>query len=218
MLFLTRRLSYESETMEISKSSEFERDTSKESRECSLRRVRSIVEREIVDSYYMYRGLACRSLRSFDEAEEVIQTFALKAIERTEQLRDVRAVRGWLRRIFQTTLIDYCRQRSGRKRREVPFDDQLHDKPVETTASDVVDPAGVVIKLLPRLKPEYADIVHRIDLLDRSRSQTADELGISVNNLTVRLHRARAAVRTQLTFAGCADIRRTEIPLDAIAA
>ena len=163
-------------------------------------RARKGIEREIVDSLPFYRRLALCRLRSLSDAEDVTQAFALKALERADQLRDPLAVRGWLRRVFETTLVDYCRGRGRRREREIPFDPHLHDKIEHGDIQDQpsFDPAHVVAKLLPRLKPEYADIVRKMDLLDRPRSDVAGELGITVNNLTVRLHRARSALRDQI--------------------
>ena len=159
-----------------------------------------VIEREIVDSLPFYRRLALRRLRSLSDAEDVAQAFALKALERADQLRDPLAVRGWLRRVFETTLVDHCRGRGRRREREIPFDLHLHDKIEHGDGADQppFDPEHVVARLLPRLKPEYADIVRKMDILDRPRSDVAGELGITVNNLTVRLHRARSALRDQI--------------------
>jgi RNA polymerase sigma-70 factor (ECF subfamily) len=52
--------------------------------------------------------------------------------------------------------------------------------------------------LLPTLKPEYAEILQRVDLQDSALTEVASELGISQNNATVRLHRARQALKRQL--------------------
>jgi RNA polymerase sigma-70 factor (ECF subfamily) len=53
-------------------------------------------------------------------------------------------------------------------------------------------------RLLPTLKPEYADIIRRADILGETRDGLAEALGISQNNLTVRLHRGRQALRKRL--------------------
>lgn len=174
-------------------------------------RARKAIEREIVDGLPFYRRLAQRRLRSRNDAEDVVQAFALKALERADQLRDPLAVRGWLRRIFETTLVDHCRGSGRRREREISFDMHLHDKIERADCPDPApfDPGQVVAKLLPRLKPEYAEIVRKMDLLDRPRSEVAGELGITVNNLTVRLHRARSALRDQICLA--------DVPATAIA-
>ena len=52
--------------------------------------------------------------------------------------------------------------------------------------------------LLPTLKPEYAEILRRVDLLGEPRQQVAAALGVTVNNVTVRLHRARQAIKRAL--------------------
>ena len=158
------------------------------------------VEHELVARLPIYRRMAAQRLRSLVEAEEVAQAFALRALERAEQLREPLAVRGWLRRIFETTLIDHCRRSSSRRSREIPFDAQLHDRADESApvAATVADPARVVVSLLPRLRPEYAEVIRQVDLMERSHAEAAGTLGITVNNLTVRLHRARGALRTQL--------------------
>lgn len=158
------------------------------------------VEHELVERLPIYRRMAAQRLRSFVEAEEVVQAFALRALERAEQLREPLAVRGWLRRIFDTTLVDHCRRSTGRRSREVPFEVQLHDRADEAEAAPamVADPAGVVVGLLPRLKPEYAEVIRQVDLMERSHAEAAGTLGITVNNLTVRLHRARGSLRAQL--------------------
>jgi RNA polymerase sigma-70 factor (ECF subfamily) len=52
--------------------------------------------------------------------------------------------------------------------------------------------------VIPTLKPEYADIVGEIELRERSIADVAREKGLTANNATVRLHRARAALRRRL--------------------
>lgn len=160
---------------------------------------RRLVEAELVARLPFYRRMAAQRLRSLAEAEEVAQVFALKALERAGQLREPLAVRGWLRRIFETTLIDHCRRAGGRRTREVPYDAQLHDRAEPEPARDApAEAAAIVVGLLPRLKPEYARAIEQIDLKERSRAEAARDLGVTTNNLTVRLHRARAALRSQL--------------------
>jgi RNA polymerase sigma-70 factor (ECF subfamily) len=51
---------------------------------------------------------------------------------------------------------------------------------------------------LPTLKPEYAELLRRVDLEERSVPEAAAEVGITPNNAGVRLHRARQALKHQL--------------------
>lgn len=160
----------------------------------SLRLIRA----ELASSYARYRAMAAKRLRDGNAADDVVQAFALKALERAGQLRDPQAVHGWLRRLFDTTLIDFCRRRTTRGQREIAFDLDHHDRADETIADLAPDPAKTVIATLAQLKPEYAETIYRLDLLDQPKQAVADQLGITVNNLAVRAHRARRALRDAL--------------------
>ena len=59
------------------------------------------VRRVLVESYRDLRGFLRRRLGNESEAEEVLQDFMLRALERADDLRDVRSVRGWLSRLRQ---------------------------------------------------------------------------------------------------------------------
>lgn len=138
-------------------------------------------------------------LRDRDEAEDVLQRFTLRALERAGQLRDVETVRGWLGRVLDTTLLDHHRAKARRQKRERP----LSEGDLET-ASVAPDPeldgavCNCLYRVLPTLKPSHAEIVWRADLLGEPREDLAARLGIPVNTLNVRLHRGRAALRRGL--------------------
>ncbi len=53
-------------------------------------------------------------------------------------------------------------------------------------------------KLLLLLKPEFAEVLRLVDLDEIPRNVVADRLGLSLNAATVRLHRARQALRHSL--------------------
>jgi len=53
-------------------------------------------------------------------------------------------------------------------------------------------------KLLPTLKAEYADVVWRADILGEPRDRIAASLGVTLNNVTVRIHRGRHALKERL--------------------
>ena len=156
------------------------------------------VREELRLSYARYRSIARYRLRDSAAADDVVQTFALKALERANQIRDLRAVRGWLRRSFDTTLIDYCRGRTVRQRREVSFDIELHDRLYNPAGDFAADPTPSIVAVLAHLKSDYADAIYRLDLLDQPKEAVAADLGITLNNLTVRVHRARRAFRAVL--------------------
>ena len=157
------------------------------------------VRRALVEGHRQILGFLRRRLGSGDEAEEVLQMFMLRAVERSADLRDVRSVRGWLSRILATTIVDHQRRASKRRKREEivdPFDlEELSIEPDDELEETI---CNCLYKLLPTLKPEYAEVIWRIDLLEEPRDRVAASLGVSLNNITVRLHRGRQALKKRL--------------------
>lgn len=183
-----------------------------------------VVRRELAGCYRQYRGMALRRLHDQDAADDVIQAFALKALERSAQLRDVKAVHGWLRRLFETTLIDHCRRKTALRHRETTFELDIHDRPHETLTDCLPDPVGTVMDLMAHMKREYADVVRRLDLENQPKEEAAHDLGITLNNLTVRVHRARRALRDAIELtsvsretSGLAKARGANAPIFALA-
>jgi len=140
-----------------------------------------------------------RRLGDPEAAEDVLQAFMLRAIDRSSQLRDVHAVRGWLSQILATAIADHGRKSLRQRRTEVvmaPTDlDGIQDG-FDEEIDDAV--CACLYVLLPTLRPEYADVIRRVDLEEQPRDAVAKDLGITLNNLTVRLHRGRQALKTRL--------------------
>ncbi len=157
-----------------------------------------VVRQELTRSLSIYRAVALRTLRDWRDADDVVQSFALKALERALQLRDPRAVRSWLWRLLNTTLIDHCRRRSRDRKRQVSFDLFEHDRVAEEEPGRDDELAKRLSTVLPRIRKDYAEVILKVDLLERPSAEVAAELGITQNNLAVRLHRARRSVRREL--------------------
>lgn len=155
------------------------------------------VQKALVEARQQILSFLQQRLPNRDDAEEVLQRFTLRALERASQLRDVQTVRGWLGRILATTLVDYQRNISRRERREIHVDEaEIENLPADAELDTAI--CNCLYRLLPTLKPEYADIVWRADILEEPRDRLAASLGTSLNNLTVRLHRGRRALRKRL--------------------
>lgn len=157
------------------------------------------VRRALVESRRQILSFLRRRLGSSDAAEDVLQAFMLRAIERSTQLRDVRTVRGWLSRILATTIVDHQRRAGKRRQREAVMNPNDLEA-LEIEADEELDEAvcNCLYKLLPTLKPEYAEVIWRVDLLGEPRDRVAASLGVTLNNVTVRLHRGRQALKKRL--------------------
>lgn len=157
------------------------------------------VRRALVEAHQDIANFLYRRLGSREAAEDVLQRFSLRALERASELRDVRSVRGWLSRILANSIVDHQRQAIRRRRREVAMDQTDMDSLAAEPDSELDGAVcNCLHRLLPTLKPEYAEIVWRADLLDEPRDRIAASLGITLNNVTVRLYRGRRALKKRL--------------------
>lgn len=157
------------------------------------------VRRALVEGRQHILRFLLRRLGDADAAEDVLQTFMLRAIDRSEQLRDVRAVRGWLSQILASSIADYGRKVARQRQREVvmaPTDLESFQDGFDEELDEAI--CNCLYKLLPTLKQEYAEVIWRVDLQEQPREAVAKDLGITLNNLTVRLHRGRQALKTRL--------------------
>src|SRR6266700_2706128 len=77
------------------------------------------VRRALIEGYQDILAFLRRRLGSREEAEEVLQRFSVRALERSVDLRDVQSVRGWLGRVLATVIVDHQRRDVGHRRREI---------------------------------------------------------------------------------------------------
>jgi RNA polymerase sigma-70 factor (ECF subfamily) len=160
------------------------------------------VEAALVESHREFLGFLVRRLGDRDTAEDVLQEFYLRVVNRGSELRQAESVVAWLYTVLRTTLVDHYRREAARRRRDADF------ALMQTLAEDRwdVEPEGWVCaclnKVLPTLKPQYSDLLQRVDLLGAPPRKAAGDPGITANTMRVRLHRARRALRRAL-FQSC---------------
>ncbi len=157
------------------------------------------VRRALIEPHRDLLAFLRRRMGSREEAEEIMQRFSLRALERASDLRDVATVRGWLSRILASTIVDHQRRAIRRRRREVAMEqDYLESLAIEPDAEVDRAVCDCLYKLLPTLKPDYAHVIWRADILGEPRERIAASLGTTLNNVTVRLHRGRQALKKRL--------------------
>lgn len=128
-------------------------------------------------------------------AEELLQAAFVRAMEKGSAIRESESAVAWFYRLLRNSLVDYYRRGASEARAlgEHAAEAQL---PSETELREVV--CACMSTLVPNLKPEYAEMIQRVDLQETPVSQVADELAITANNAAVRLHRARQALKREL--------------------
>jgi RNA polymerase sigma-70 factor (ECF subfamily) len=131
-------------------------DESKEGDAENLVAADAAVRRSLIEGHYDLLTFLQRRLGSREEAEEVLQRFSVRALERASDLRDVHTVRGWLGRVLATTIVDHQRSAITRRRREIAMDQEALELASRAITPDLEADRIVcdcLYKLLPTLKP-----------------------------------------------------------------
>lgn len=155
-----------------------------------------VVDAALTANHREFRHFLIRRLGNIDDAEDVLQQFYLRALSSAGSLRKGESVVAWLYRLLHSALTDYTRREALRRPREAAYAQHV------TFTCEAPELHAAVCTclytLLPTLQPAYADLLWRVDLLGEPRRQVATDLGLTVNNLTVRLYRARQSLKRAL--------------------
>lgn len=153
--------------------------------------------------------LVARVGSEFD-AEDILQNGLIKAIQRAGELQDDAKLTAWFYQLLRNAIIDHYRNKAAVRRR----DDVLETSLVALEEDIAGAPPGWETQLcgcldsvVDTLKPQQAELLRRVDLNGESVQAAAKALGLTANNASVTLHRARRDLRVKLqAFCGaCAD-------------
>ncbi len=142
------------------------------------------------------------------EADDVLQEVLVKAHQGVDRLQAAAALTTWLFRIATHLAIDHLRKRS--RQPEVVEDAQAMDSASEDDEGtpglqllvEQQEMSACVQRFLLDLPGVYRAVLLLHDLDGQTANEIARSLGIKVGNAKIRLHRARAALRSALE-AGC---------------
>jgi RNA polymerase sigma factor (sigma-70 family) len=130
-----------------------------------------------------------------DMAEDVLQEGLLKALRSAEDLRDDERLVPWFYRILNNAIIDTYRKRNAETRYLEAYAREADQELDAEVQSEI---CACFRELLPSLKPEYAVLIDRLELQPGDPQELARELNVQPNNLKVRRHRARQALKQRL--------------------
>ena len=139
------------------------------------------------------------------DAEDLLQNGLIKALQRADELKDGEKSVAWFYQILRNVIIDHARSRGAARKRDDAWATDTVTLADDADAERVL--CGCFEHLLPSLRPTHAELLRRVDLEGRPVAATAIALGMTANNASVTLHRARAELRKKLQeFSGsCAD-------------
>lgn len=75
--------------------------------EAGLRSIDAAVCHTLAESHHTLLRFLTRRLGSREEAEEVLSTFYVRSLSRASDIRNLQSLRGWLRRVLETTIADH---------------------------------------------------------------------------------------------------------------
>lgn len=181
--------------MTPSQSDRLERNRAQKNSDGTLRTVDPVIEAALEDNHQAFLRFLIRRLGDQSTAEDVLQNFSLRAVKRGAELRDSESVIAWLFSVLRSVLTDHYRSEAARKRREASYAQEqavLGDDRDDLALEEAI--CNCFRDLLPTLRPDYAEVLRRVDLSDEPRDKVAADLGITPTNVRVRLHRARQAL------------------------
>ena len=153
------------------------------------------IESYLLENVKEFVGFARKRLGDQELAADAVQETLLKALKAADQIRDEENARAWFYRILRRTIIDLYRRRDVRARALAELEHELNSLPNKEEERIV---CACIERLLPTMRPQYAGLIRQLDLDQESPDSVAASLGISRNNLNVRVHRARQQLKRRL--------------------
>jgi RNA polymerase sigma-70 factor (ECF subfamily) len=153
------------------------------------------VEEPLLKNLNVFVAFARSRLGDAHLAEDAVQDSLVKALASARPPARGEETVAWFYRILRRSIIDLHRRHDARKRALERFEQELPDAP---GASDERLLCQCFKRLLPAVPERYRELLQRIDLDGDEVGDVAAELGLTRNNLTVRLHRARKHLREQV--------------------
>lgn len=148
----------------------------------------------LLENLGQFQAFARKRLGDDQLAADAVQESLLKALKAEPNLSDHENVIAWFYRILRNVLTDLHRRRAARDRAMATYAIDFESAPEDEKSAICACLHG----LLPAMEPAYADVIRRHDLEGLPQSEIANDLGITPNNMKVKLHRARKQLRSLL--------------------
>ena len=182
----------------------------------ALRPLGPDVVEALVDNHRRFLSFLERRVGDRAAAEEILQSAYARAVEKGVPADETEGAVSWFFTVLRNAVTDHYRRRAAESRALEAF---AAERILEIAGPELREEVCACFRrLLPTLHADYAVILERVDLEERPVSEVASELGITPNNASVRLHRARAALRKQLerSCGACATHGCLECTCDAV--
>jgi RNA polymerase sigma factor (sigma-70 family) len=159
---------------------------------------------------HVFKAFLASRIGNEADAEDLLQNGLVKAMQRSGEIKDGEKAVAWFYQVLRNVLIDHVRSRSAAAKRDDAWASGSATLADEREVERQI--CACFEKMLPALKPAQAELIRRVELKGEPVAKVAIALGMSANNASVTLHRARAELRTKLMdFCGdCACLDNCE--------
>ncbi len=163
---------------------------------------------EVYEEHYdRVRSFILASVKNRWVADDLVQETFLRVLQNLSKVRDQAKLSSWIFRIAANLCQDYFRSPSRKlmcfednPAGELPGDSSLEKKVEQYETSLLVQD---LIKLLPE---PLRQVIFLCDIKEESQQETAELLGITLDNLKVRLHRARKQLKAIIEEKGYSPV------------
>lgn len=148
-----------------------------------------------------------RRVRSKTEAEEILQAAYAKGLRKQVSIKDGESTVAWFYRLLRNSLIDHWRRRAVETKALEQYGRVLEDSSRRVDAALEKTVCQCVKRLAKTVKPEYGEVLQKVDVEEMSVRDYARQSGLTANNAAVRVHRARQSLKKRLveTCGACAE-------------
>ena len=169
---------------------------------------------QITDLYNRYYSNILRYLKRFlsdSQAEDLVQEVFIKADKGLDNFRGDASAKTWLYRIATNTLCDFLRSKRHRTDEaiiQIPVQELEKYKDLLPTDFSIEQGAmrdemnACVKAFIQRLPGNYSTVLVLRDLEGHTNQEVSDILGVSLETVKIRLYRARARLKVELSQ-GC---------------
>jgi RNA polymerase sigma factor (sigma-70 family) len=154
------------------------------------------VLRVLTENHDRFLRFLRRRVQPRDAAEEILHDSVIRGITRGASLRDEQAVLPWFYRMLRNAIIDHARSESAKQRALSALESEMASHTGAPSDRQLIDTiCNCVTALVEALRADYAKALKRVDLGGEPIEAFARTSGITRGNASVRLFRARRALR-----------------------
>jgi RNA polymerase sigma-70 factor (ECF subfamily) len=157
---------------------------------------------EIYDQYYQkVRKFILHTVRNEWVADDLVQETFIKINNNLDHVRDAARLQAWVFRIAHNVCRDYFRQQGKNPSlglEEISGEPAAAKAPTTQKELEQGQMRKCVFGLVNFLPESLRTVIILADISEFSQREIADILGISLENVKIRLHRARKKLKTLL--------------------